>query len=417
MKIAVISEYNQFTTTGGTEYYTAMLLEGLSRAGHTVLFISRGAQKSNTEQRFVTVGTGGYTLFLLPAISFEAKEIRQEIVSKSWNVMLPVLQGFAPDLVHVHTMTTFFNIRHFEMCAGYFNHIIFTSHVPGHFCVKGDMIRNNREICNGKIGSQCNRCLFTVSWQKGFTNLVNGYSKNRLQVLKKMAAMQIHIVCTAAWQKQQLLVNQFAPDNISVIRQALTVADKKNSAKQVRAPKKIGYLGRLSPEKGSLFLLEFLKKFRNRNDFSFVLGIPANSDAASMKALMKLVNEKNIPIELRHDVTAANKSVFFADVDILLIPSFCIETGPIVLLEAVYYGKLVLAPGAGGPAEFAEAYPGFVTCYQWNNLTSALEHLEKLAGKSFPVLPDMGTHFKEKQTEFINQHLSLYNRLLKNSRN
>jgi glycosyltransferase involved in cell wall biosynthesis len=410
MRIAIISEYNQFTTTGGTEYYVDMLLKGLVKKDHSVIFISRGKQQDETEERPVIHGEYSYQVVLLPAIVFNQQEIKQEIVSRSWQQMFPFLQHFQPDIIHVHTLSTFFNIRHFEICHQTFPRIIFTSHVPGHFCAKGDLIKNNTSPCDGRIGVQCSVCMFSTGLKRGLSNLVSGYASKRLKTLESFTEMQVQIICVSAWQQQQLIANGYPAQQLAVIRQALTTADYGAAVDEdkMQPTYRVGYLGRLSPEKGSAFLFAFIRSLLHRKDVAFVLGIPANSDPTAMTELEELVKQSPSTIVVDTNVHAGNKAAFFAGIDCLFIPSFCIETGPIVLLEAVYYQKQVLAPGAGGPLEFAAEYPQFVSCYDWNNAVSAIGQLEHMLSNRPVKLPDLHRHFEEKQTRFIQQHLSLY---------
>jgi glycosyltransferase involved in cell wall biosynthesis len=410
MKLAIISEYNYLTTTGGTENYTAMLAEALCKRGYELIFISRGNQKNGITQQDVSFNEYSYKIFLLPADQYNVSEIRQEIISRTWSPILSRLQIFMPDIVHVHTLSPFFNIRHIEACKRYFKDIIFTSHVPGHFCMKGNLIQNNRKPCDGLIGWKCNICLMATDLRQGFSSVINGHTQKKKEVLKTMDSLGITIVCPSRWQMLHLLQNGYPAEKLNIIRQALiynslqAVERKSNHTASLR----IGYLGRLTPEKGSTLLLSILKHYKKSSTIQFVLGIPANSDPGEMQKLHAILATPDVNITLNQHITSLTKAAFFDSIDLLFIPSFFIETGPIVLLEAIFYGKKVLAPDIGGPSEFAAEYPDFVTCYKWNDQDDIVHQLQQF--HQTPIVSDFKytQQFQNKQNEFIEKHIQLY---------
>lgn len=413
MKIAIISEYNIFTTTGGTEYYVDMLLNGLCKKGHKLLLVTKGVQRDKIEKKIQHAGDFSYAVVFLPAGTNSKAEIKQEIVSTSWEQMLPELKKFEAELVHVHTLTTFFNIRHFELCVQQFPRMIFTSHIPGNFCPKGDLIKNNRRPCNGILGKQCSICLFSMGMKTGISNLVFGHYQKKLELVRFLTKSAVDIICVSAWQKDHLIYNSLPAEKVSIVRQAL-VTENYTPARQIAAKRKftIGYLGRLSPEKGSSLLMDLLKNQKGNTEIAFVLGIPENSDPGEMKLLQKLIDENDIDVEIMRSVNAGNKQIFFEAIDCLLIPSFFIETGPIVLLEAVYYNKHVIAPDVGGPIEFAAEFPQVVKTYLWNNLNSVCTIIKEVQEQVAGIVENQLSCFLEKENEFISDHITIYEKIL-----
>ena len=414
MKILLISEYNFLTTTGGTEYYTSMLAEGLVKQGIELEFISRGYQDRDIVEKSIACEVGTYQLHLLPNTRFTVAEVRQNVVSHTWPSIKRVLDNFQPDIIHVHTLSTFFNIRHIEKCRQLFKKIIFTSHVPGHFCLKADMIRNNKIPCDGKIGFQCNVCLLSTNVVQGGVALMKKYVGRKMQQLSILQESAVHIVCTSNWQRSQLLLNQYPSNYLSVIRQALQTMqlNRTNSLTPKGGKLRVGYLGRLSPEKGSKLLLSIIEGLQDQKDFEFILAIPSNSNDEEIQKLQNILLLNDIPVRLLRDINRDNKADFFNSVDVLLITSFCLETGPIVLLEAIYYGKYVIAPNVGGPLEFANAYPVFVRTYKWNDQDDILKKMYEI--KNLPLLNDieLKNRFKQKEEQFIHDHIELYQKNL-----
>lgn len=419
MRIALISEYNAFTTTGGTEYYTSMLANGLVQQGHEILFISRGAQDSAPDEQVIQIAQSNYTLLLLPAEQYDATEIQQKKTSRTWQYILPALQKFQPEVVHVHTLSTFFNVRHFEELAKYYRNIAFTAHVAGHFCLAGGFIRNQRTPCNGKIGFQCKVCLFHYSWRRALSNVINNHSSKRLQILHSLVSAGIHVVCVSDWQREQMLINGYPQGLLSVIKQALQLGNPSiHKSKPQHAGKlRVGYLGRLSPEKGSPLLFSVIERIVKYQSVQFVLGIPSNSKQEDMVRLHGIQHNNQSKVEILMNVTDASKEGFFASIDVLFIPSFVMETGPIVLLEAVYHGTMVLAPNVGSPVELGAAYPELIQFYNWNDEEDVVNCLLQLSKAQ--VVPNYiyTDAFADRQRTFVKQHIDLYSRVLDSNRN
>ncbi len=408
MKIVLISEYSRFTTIGGTEYYVDVLAEGLAKSGYEVILIAKGNDAKETGHFFeLTKSNHRYEVFLIPAMPFTIDEIKQKKVSRSWKLIFPLLKIAEPDIIHVHTSTTFFNIRHLEHCTRYFKNIFFTTHIPGHFCAKGDLIQNDRKPCDGKIGLKCYACMFTKSAVNGTSNLLFRYSSKKLHTLITMNRLGIQVICPSAWQKEQLLRNGYNEKNIRVIRQAIDMTNYQ-PVKAVKRNKKfsIGYLGRLSVEKGSSLLINFIRSYKGKKDIRFVVGIPANSDEIAMAELKELANSEDYDILWMSSVGNGNKQDFFSQIDCLFIPSYCVETGPVVLLEAAFYKKPVVAPDTGGPAEFArEIHPVYL--YKWNDPVAAGQIINNLQNRQQEVINNEAVLQKYSFT-FLADHLLAY---------
>jgi glycosyltransferase involved in cell wall biosynthesis len=419
MKVALISEYNHLTTIGGTEHYTEILAQKLCIYGIELIFISKGFHKDEIIETIINYNSCQYKLLLLPSKNFNSSEIKLKSVSYTWDPIFKILNDFKPDIINIHTFSTFFNIRHIEQTALFFKNLVFTSHIPEHFCPKGDMIFKNKRPCDGKIGMKCNFCLLSTNLRDGLKYVFKGYINDKKRTLDKLNTLGVHIVSTSEWQKKQLVENGMPNAKINIIRQALKVSSLATSSKNTRSSSKIiiGFLGRLSPEKGSALLLELLENLKNNKLFHFVLGVPANSDSNEIEKLYRIVNNNpNGNIEIIRTVNFKTKANFFSSIDVLFIPSFCIETGPFVLLESIFYGKRVLAPDVGGPLEFQKEYPDSVLLYKWNNKEDVLKSFNHLSDfLRIKIVVDDKKN-QQKEDAFLNQHLELFNQLLSNQK-
>ncbi len=415
MKIAIVSEYNKFSSTGGTENYVDFLINGLLNNDHEVLFVTLGSSNlKSLEQTVFTAENKAYKLFLVKRSLFNSKEIKQKNISNTWSDIYPKLMEFSPHSIHVHTLSTFFNIKHIEICKKSFKNIVLTSHIPAHFCPTGQMIKYGKTPCNGKLANQCDLCLI----KSDFNNIISGIYRNKrlikYKLIQTLQKLEIQMICVSDWQKNQLLLNGFPFENISVIRQVFIpkIDDKKYSLlnKESNHVLTIGYLGRLSKEKGIDLLFHVLNHYKNDINTHFRIAIPKGVNSLELN-ILKVLAENNNNIVIDYSINESTKSSFFSMIDFLFIPSFFIETGPIVLLEGVYFQITVLAPNIGGPLEFSMQYPEYVKCYEWNNIKSVISNIEFLRiNENFNKRKKY--NFDNEFKNFIEPHVKVYEKLM-----
>lgn len=411
MKILIISEYNKFSSVGGTENYVNGLVEGLVKLGHSILLVSQGST-INIEILTVTPDSvyGDYELWLLPRLHFKKSHIIGKVVSPTWGFIQRAVCEFNPDVIHVHTISTFFNFSHLKSLVNIFNNKIFlTLHVPGHFCLQGDMIRSGRRPCDGVIGFQCVKCVFNKSVKEGFTNIFFGYHRSKLDNLNFLNENNINVITVSNWQLEQLLQNGLNSELIRVERQFLTRNHIQKGGLVDNKPMltekyKIGYLGRFSKEKGSELLLKVVNSFSKEQSVQFVLGCPSLTES---DLLSLTIDNPNILI--MNNINDSNKNEFFDDIDLLFIPSLFFETGPIVLLEAISKHTHVLAPNVGGTLEYSIQYQDWVSLYQWNDFDSVIKELRNLISKKDLIDKKMRRIPVIKyQEETVISHLEMY---------
>lgn len=418
MRIIIISEYNLATSIGGTETYVELLIRGLVESGNTVILITQGKKsKPSSIEKVIHMG---YTCYYLPIRNYAEKEIKQEVVSSTWPEIKAILTEEQPDIVHVHTLSTFFNKNHLILCKGEGHNLLFTSHIAGHFCSRGDLVRYGLYPCDGIVGVKCMSCLFSKGLEIGLRGVLKGHYKRSKKLLTFLNKNGIGLVCVSEWQKMHAVSNGFSENNVTVIRQANSNVPSVSllSHKGIKSEKlRIGYLGRLAPEKGSDFLMRFIERINKKVHIEFVLAIPVtNSHSADIMKLEALQKKTGGKIRIMTNITSANKSDFFSVIDCLFIPSFAWETGPIVLLEALSFCKQVLAPNIGGTAEFAIQFPSHVHVYDWQSEISAEGQVETIEIKRnhSERCTAIYNELKDMEISFIAKHLHLYKETLKN---
>lgn len=121
---------------------------------------------------------------------------------------------------------------------------------------------------------------------------------------------------------------------------------------------RFGYLGRLSEEKGILPLT----KFFSYNQYCFKIA----GDGPQREVVLEAI-KKNTNCEYLGQFSNEEIDLFFNQIDILVIPSLE-ESGPLVGLEAMAAGKLILSTDVGAMKERFEGLNGY--WFDINNIKS-----------------------------------------------
>ncbi len=113
----------------------------------------------------------------------------------------------------------------------------------------------------------------------------------------------------------------------------------------------IGFLGRLSSEKGIESIIE-VSNFMNKKNIAHKLLIAGDDkDKRFQKYIYKLkeISRDNNSIKFLGKINEKEKNLFFKDIDFLILPSInSFEAFGLVQLEAMSYGKLVLVSNLKG---------------------------------------------------------------------
>lgn len=116
-----------------------------------------------------------------------------------------------------------------------------------------------------------------------------------------------------------------------------------------KEPLRFGYLGRLSEEKGILPVAEFFAK----TDLTFVIA----GDGSQKEQLLKIIKDKS-NCRFIGLLKNENIGVFFNQIDVLIIPSYE-ESGPLVGLEAMAAGKIIISTKVGAMEERLDGLNSF----------------------------------------------------------
>ena len=365
MKILLLSIGYPPQSIGGTEIYTQALARELHKSGHEVNVV-------------------------IPSINFREKMDDEIAINE---VPLQTFDHYLAentfDIIHAHPLTT--AVLDYLICSQR-HHIplVVTYHTPTLSCVRGDLILNSYDVCNGEIIQQrCTSCLLKL---KGmpliagkaiamFPPEMYAFSKNlppgkvkslftipdHIQKFKQswqqLAEITQHWVAVSKWVKSVLEINGIPANKITLCRQANCHSNivHKNDHGLTRVVTrdhlKIGYLGRIHPDKGLHILLKAMQYLPKEKFRLFIAGDTANIPNKYQQLLDEL-SQHDQRITWLGKVEPLKIPEFMAKIDVLVIPSLWMESGPMTILEAWEAGKPIIGSDRGGIREWIHDYGG-----------------------------------------------------------
>mgnify|MGYP001589363332 CR=1 FL=1 len=180
------------------------------------------------------------------------------------------------------------------------------------------------------------------------------HSPLRMQIFYRLTrlayALSTKVIAQNAADKDEQMKLRLAPANkYEIIHNAVEIAS--SEPKNTRAPDNrypiLATLGRLSPEKGQVFLLEALKSVTKEFPDALLLVI---GDGALRQELESFAEKENLSNNVRFTGLCDEPAQLLKDIDIFILPSLY-ESFGIVLLEAMAQGKPVIASNVNGIPE------------------------------------------------------------------
>lgn len=243
------------------------------------------------------------------------------------------VEEIMPDVVHFghlsHLSTDLVNI----ISEKFRLPIVFTLHDFWLLCVKGQLINQNNERCDGPSVQKCFEC----SPYKTSKNSVRQELKFMRQLVDKVDVFLVpsHTVrnffISHGIPKEKLLYSQYGFDKSRIPFKKRTYT----TSSQV----KFGFMGRIIPTKGIATLID---AFADIDANMFVYGgIDENR-----KRYLKHSNIHFMGAYNNDDVDSILQSI-----DVLVVPSIWLENAPLTIQEAFLAGVPVIASNIGGMKE------------------------------------------------------------------
>lgn len=369
---------------GGTEIHVAALIAALRAHGIDGAVAAPG----DRDLAYLHDGVPVYRLAIDPrpdlAQAYGAPDRR---VTHSFAILLARLR---PRIVHLHARSAAVSEALTDAARTAGAKIVLTCHTPTVGCVRGTMMRMGRSPCNGKLDRRrCSACVLAAHGMPPLLRNVAarmpeaiGRSAHRAGLTGRAATVlrlpgligaahggfhelmckADRVVAVCDWGFEMLRLNGITDEKLVLCRQGLPrsgtwpamhrpamhdLAARDGAASGIL---RLGYFGRLDPVKGIDILIDALRRIPDapvRLDIFAVRQTGFESYASRVERHAdgdrRIVFRAVLPPE---GVSAAMRRC-----DIVAVPSRCLETGPLVVLEAFDAGTPVLGARLGGIAE------------------------------------------------------------------
>jgi len=314
MKILIA--HNDYGRYSGEEAVVDRMEKMLTGAGHSVRMFrpSTANYQSGLDNKL--------RVFLSGIYSFEGVQ-----------GMKKLLRAERPDIINIHNLYPFISPAALFACRAAGVPVVMTVHNYRLICPTGLFLRDGRpcEYCLdrghewGCVKFNCGKDVFKSV----------GYAL-RGTVARKIGAFAKNVdvfVCLTEFQRRKLIEAGFAAEKVRVIPNSMPTAIVSTASV---AGTFVGYVGRLSDEKGWDLLVEVAR--RNPGIRFEVAGEGVSGSAPDN-------------IRFRGFLDGAELAAFYREARFVVIPSRCYEGLPVVALEAMAAGKAVVAPDHGGFTE------------------------------------------------------------------
>lgn len=348
---------------GGTEVYVRELADGLSTLGIESVIAAPG----RVSAEYVVDETRVTRFVAIPASITE----QYSGISALKSFADQLLERDAPDVVHFHSFTPPVAVPLFQRFQARQIPMVATYHTPTVSCSRGTLMLFGRRPCDGKIlpvrcaectldGQGVPRCVAKVvsrfppgaaavaarscSGRLRTALLLPGLLRSRNKSCVEFLGGMRFVVALSRWTRSVLELNEVRPERIVEIpHHVRSVGPAQGpSHENDSGPLRLVFVGRLSEEKGLALIRRALDRAQEANLRLDIFGIDQNGRRPSLEdprvRWLEPLPRALLIERLRH---------YHA----LVVPSQCLETGPLVVLEALSVGVPVIGSKLGGIAE------------------------------------------------------------------
>ncbi len=399
---------------GGTEMYVRRLIESLTPIGVESCVVTHGERKTDAKDPDELV-----RLPRLQAVN------RRQLYARSGDTS-PIgfesfLDSWKPDVVHFHALTLGAGVDHARCLKRRGIPYVVTYHTPAQSCPRGTMLLYGKTACDGRL--EAGRCACCVLQGRGQSpTLAKALSKLPFQRfipegpwLSLLAASDLiqrsrsnwfeffqganWIVACAQFCKDALVINGIDGQRIYVIRQALPGATRNRTLRKVRNTNqlRIGYFGRVTHVKGVDIACEAIDRL-NQSGRQAKLEIVGPVPTDERKWLERSMENRQCQYLGILQGNALRE--WLQVLDLVVIPSRWLETGPLTLLEAWDVGTPVIGSDMAGIRDFMAANGLQSMLFEMGNADALVAAVDRLLARGsdqveIPGIDTLAARYRE----------------------
>jgi glycosyltransferase involved in cell wall biosynthesis len=361
-------------SVGGTEIYVNSLARELRANG--IECIIAAPFPSDEASRYLHDGVEVYRY------PFPKRPLRAEIQGRTpprhFDVFQDWLREQSADIYHQHSWTTGCGLWHVEAAKRLGLKTIVSFHLAANICIRGTMLYEGRTACDGRIiPRRCGSCwlqskgvpaaaawslsglprklapLARLPWV-GPALSAKGLAVNHRNNLLRLFSAADRVVAVCGWLSDALLANGMPSHKVVVSRQGVGNSARLRTSQVSNASEvfRFGFIGRWDSVKGVHVLVDAFRRLPNGIPVELhILAVAAGSESMKYREDIRRRAGSDPRIRFLPEANNLGSREFLADLDALVVPSQCLETGPLVVLEALEAGKPVIGSDLGGIRE------------------------------------------------------------------
>jgi len=374
LKIAHIHNWHRFG--GGSETVVETTVRLLQARGHQVV------QRTFDSRQFMHTLRGKANAFFRGIYSPAGRKTIRHMIAES-----------APDVVHIHEVYPYFSPWILKDLRRAGIPVVMTCHDYRLTCPISTHFRN---------GEICTRCRDKNEWQCLLNNCRNNIFESAAFALRSITARTMRLftdnvtsyTTPSHFVKDWLVQSGFPAARIFLLPNVNPVA---HPEAKTDMGSYIGYVGRISEEKGIGTLLDAARR----------TGRPVRL-AGDYSAMPELVRTAPANVEFIGKLNRDQLADFYRHAQFVVAPSTCLETFGLVALEAMSYGLPVVASRTGGLQEIIDhGQNGFL--FEKGNAAELADIITRLWGNSV-LIKQLGETGRERAMRDYNEDV-YYSRL------
>ena len=360
---------------GGTEIYVAQLARDLSVLG--VDSVVAAAVRAPVPARYDHDGTPVYRFGL--GEPEDLADLYGEGNERAARSIADIVAGVDADVLHLHAFTRAASVRAARAAKRAGARVVFTYHTPTASCVRGTLLRDGHEPCDGAlIAQRCAACLLEsrgvpavarevlsraptalgsafVSagvagrWVTGLR--ARELTATRHDAFRQLLAESDAIVAVCGWVRSLLLRAGASPDRVVLSRHGTPATPLRGQPSGDRHGElRLAYVGRLHPTKGVHVVLRALAACPDLRLTLDVYGIAQGDDGARYRDELVALSAVDTRVRFHPPLASDRVVETLASYDATVVPSQWLETGPLTVLESFAAGTPVIGSNLGGIA-------------------------------------------------------------------
>ncbi|HUQ80924.1 MAG TPA: glycosyltransferase [Gemmatimonadaceae bacterium] len=360
---------------GGTEVYVSELVRGLRARG--VESVVAAPASTLGADRYDYAGTPVHRFTVSPAAGVEDLYGEGDQVAAA--SIGEILHDARADVLHLHAFTRAASLRASRVARRQGVAVAFTYHTPTASCVRGTLLHDGHEPCDGAlIAQRCTACLLEsrgvpLAAREALSRTPSAFGSAvgatgatgrlatalrareltvaRHDVFRSLLQECDAIVAVSDWVRSLLVRAGAPPGRLTLSRQGTPARIVAPRARRDGGDLRIAFVGRMHPTKGAHVLIDAIVADPALPVSLDVFGIAQDAEGERYRA--SLVEAVGGDARIRFHAPLAGDRVVdtLADYDFTAVPSQWLETGPLTVLESFAAGVPVLGSNLGGIAE------------------------------------------------------------------